>query len=116
MQFDDFVLGCRSIRGVFDAAVAPDDTPDVSFHAAPAHTPDAAAFADVQARVRTRVLRTFVKRGLIDRADATAYCHDPDTLRDTVGVLLKYQEDVGNIPDGEVAQILEELRTATITR
>ena len=42
---------------------APDDAPSVSSHAA--LELDAAAFADVQARVRTRVLRTFVKRGLI---------------------------------------------------
>lgn len=40
---------------------------------------DAAAFADVQARVRTRVLSTFVRRGLIDKDDAAkmrAWAHD----------------------------------------
>ena len=31
-------------------------------------------FADVQARVRTRVLRTFVRRGLIDKGDAAEMC------------------------------------------
>jgi hypothetical protein len=70
---------CCVIDGVFEPAVAPDDAPSVSFHAALAHTLDAAAFADVQTRVRTRVLRTFVKRGLIDQDDATemrAWAHD----------------------------------------
>ncbi len=60
-------------------AVAPDDAPGVSFRAALAHALDAAAFADVQACVRTRVQRTFVKRGLIDKDDAAemrAWAHD----------------------------------------
>ena len=68
---------CCVIDGVFEPALAPDDAPSVSFHAA--LELDAAAFADVQARVRTRVLRTFVKRGLIDKDDATemrAWAHD----------------------------------------
>ena len=72
---------CCVIDGVFAPAVAPagtpDDVPSVSFHAALAL--DAAAFAEVQARVRTRILRTFVRRGLIDRDDATemrAWAHD----------------------------------------
>jgi hypothetical protein len=47
--------------------VDPDDAPGVTFHAALAHDLDATTFADVQARVRTRVLRTFVRRGLIDK-------------------------------------------------
>ena len=59
---------CCVIDGVFEPAVAPDDAPSVSFHAA--LELDAAAFADLQARVRTRVLRTFVRRGLIDKDDA----------------------------------------------
>ena len=72
---------CCVIDGVFESAAdtnnAPDDAPRVSFHAALGL--DAAAFADVQARVRTRVLRTFVKRGLIDKDDAAemrAWAHD----------------------------------------
>jgi hypothetical protein len=51
--------------------------PSVSFHAALGL--DAAAFADVQARARTRVLSTFVRRGLIDNDDVTemrAWAHD----------------------------------------
>ena len=68
---------CCVIDGVFEPAVAPDDAPGVTFHAA--LELDAAAFADVQARVRTRVLRSFVKRGLIDKDDASemrAWAHD----------------------------------------
>ncbi len=70
---------CCVIDGVFEPAVAPDEAPSLSFHAALAHELDAAAFADVQARVRTRVLCTFVNRGLIDKDDATemrAWAHD----------------------------------------
>jgi len=70
---------CCVIDGVFAPTVAPDDAPSVSFHAALAHALDAAAFADVQARVRTRVLRSFVRRGLIDKDDASemrAWAHD----------------------------------------
>ena len=51
----------------------------MSFHAALARELDVAAFADVQARVRTRVLRSFVNRGLIDQDDAAqmrAWAHD----------------------------------------
>ena len=74
---------CCVIDGLFESAtdtvVAPDEAPNVTFHAALAHELDAAAFADVQARVRTRVLRAFVRRGLIDKDDATemrAWAHD----------------------------------------
>jgi hypothetical protein len=51
--------------------------PSVSFHAALGL--DAAAFADVQARARTRVLSTLVRRGMIDNDDVTemrAWAHD----------------------------------------
>ena len=68
---------CCVIDGVFEPAVAPGDAPSVTFHAA--LELDAAAFADVQARVRTRVLRTLVKRKLIEKDDATemrAWAHD----------------------------------------
>ena len=61
------------------APTALDQAPCVSFHAALAHELDAAAFAGVQARVRTRALRSFVKRGLIDKDDAAgmrAWAHD----------------------------------------
>ena len=61
---------CCIIDGVFQPAVAPDQAPSVSFHAALSRALDAAAFADVQARVRTGVLRTFANRDLIDKDDA----------------------------------------------
>ena len=61
---------CCVIDGLFEPAVAPDEAPGVTFHAALAHALDVAGFADVQAGVRSRVLRSFVKRGLIDRDDA----------------------------------------------
>ena len=70
---------CCVIDGVVESAVAPDQAPCVSFHVALARELDAAAFADVQARVRTRVLRTFANRGLIDQDDAAemrAWAHD----------------------------------------
>ncbi len=72
---------CCVIDGVFESAPdtnnAPDEASSVRFHAA--LELDAAAFADVQARVRTRVLSTFVRRGLIDKDDAAemrAWAHD----------------------------------------
>ena len=68
---------CCVIDGFFAPVVALDDAPSVSFDAA--LELDAAAFADVQARVRTRVLRTFVRRGLIDEGDVAemrAWAHD----------------------------------------
>ena len=70
---------CCVIDGVFQPAVAPDEAPSVTFHAAHGRELDAAAFADVQARVRTRVLRSFVNRGLIGKDDAAemrAWAHD----------------------------------------
>ena len=71
--------GAVIVPALMAAAVAPDEAPSATFHAALAHELDAAAFADVQARVRTRVLRTFVRRGLIDKDDAAemrAWAHD----------------------------------------
>jgi hypothetical protein len=72
---------CCVIDGVFESTAdtdnAPKEAPSVSFHAA--LELDAAAFADVQARVRTRVLSTFVRRDLIDKDDAAemrAWAHD----------------------------------------
>ena len=49
---------CVSDR-VFEPDVAPDDAPNVSLHSTLAHHLDAAAVADVRARVRTCVMRTF---------------------------------------------------------
>ena len=68
---------CCVIDGVFEPAVAPDEAPSVSFHATLGL--DVAAFVEVQARVRACVLRSFVKRGLIDKDDASemrVWAHD----------------------------------------
>jgi MoxR-like ATPase len=35
---------------------------------------------------------------------------DPATVQDTLGVLLKYQEDIGKLQGGDTAKLLEELR------
>jgi hypothetical protein len=62
---------CCVIDGVFEPAAATGDTdaaPGVVFHAAAGL--DEAVIAAVQAQVRRRVLRTFVRRGLIEKCDA----------------------------------------------
>ena len=41
---------------------------------------------------------------------------EPDAVKDTLGVLLKYQEDVEKVMDGEAARILDELRAAAIVK
>ena len=41
---------------------------------------------------------------------------EPDAVKDTLGVLLKYQEDVAKVMDGDAARILDELRAAAIIR
>lgn len=68
---------CCVIDGVFQPIADTDDEENVVFHAA--WGLDAVAIADVQAVVRQRILRTFVRRGLIDKDDATemrAWAHD----------------------------------------
>ncbi len=61
---------CCVIDGVFEPAEAGDTdaAPGVVFHAAVGL--DNEAIAAVQAQVRRRVLRTFVRRGLIEKCDA----------------------------------------------
>jgi hypothetical protein len=62
---------CCVIDGVFEPAAATGDTdaaPGVVFHAAAGL--DAQAIAAVQAQVRRRVLRIFVRRALIEQCDA----------------------------------------------
>ncbi len=39
---------------------------------------------------------------------------DPDTVNDTLGVLLKYQDDIARMQSGDVARILEELRARAL--
>ena len=59
---------CCIIDGVFAPAAAADGTVGVVFHAA--SRLDEAAVATVQAQVRQRVLRAFVRRGLLEQGDA----------------------------------------------
>ena len=66
---------CCVIDGVFEPAEASDAAkadaaPGVVFHAATGLDPE--AIAAVQAQVRRRVLRVFVRRGLIEKCDAEA--------------------------------------------
>lgn len=37
---------------------------------------------------------------------------DPDNVRDTLGVLLKYQEDIERMAGGEADRLLQEIRIA----
>ncbi len=39
---------------------------------------------------------------------------DPETVNDTLGVLLKYQDDIARMQTGDIARILEELRTRAL--
>ncbi|MEO6268827.1 MAG: MoxR family ATPase [Lautropia sp.] len=39
---------------------------------------------------------------------------DPATVNDTLGVLLKYQDDIARMQTGDIARILEELRTRAL--
>ena len=41
---------------------------------------------------------------------------EPDAVRDTLGVLLKYQEDVERVMEGEGKRIIDELKAAAIIR
>ena len=41
---------------------------------------------------------------------------DPDSVQDTLGVLLKYQEDVERVMEGEGKRIIDELKAAAIIR
>lgn len=59
---------CCIIDGVFDPTADTDEAESVAFHAACGL--DALTIADVQALVRKRVLRAFVRRDLIDQSDA----------------------------------------------
>jgi hypothetical protein len=59
---------CCILDGVFEPGVDADGAAGVVFHAAAGI--EAAAVRQVQARVRQRVLRAFVQRGLLDQSDA----------------------------------------------
>ena len=57
---------CCIVDGTFEPAANADDGAEVDFHAATGL--DAVAITGVQARVRRRILATFVRRGLIEKA------------------------------------------------
>jgi MoxR-like ATPase len=40
---------------------------------------------------------------------------DPQTISDTLGVLLKYQDDIARLGEGESARLLEEVRSELAT-
>lgn len=58
---------CCILDGVFEPAEAVDEVTGAVFHAATGL--DAAAIAKVQAQVRQRILRAFVRRGLLGKGD-----------------------------------------------
>jgi hypothetical protein len=39
---------------------------------------------------------------------------DPATVHDTLGVLLKYQDDVVRVQGGEITKLLDELRARAL--
>lgn len=66
---------------------------------------------------RTRKLDLFKLPGVAETIDWTnalialdAMALDPDTVSDTIGVLLKYQEDVERMRAGDIGAMLDELR------
>jgi MoxR-like ATPase len=70
---------------------------------------------------RMRKLDLFKAPGIAETVDWTnalvalnAMRLDPDTVHDTLGVLLKYQDDVARMGGGDTARILDELRAKAI--
>ena len=66
---------------------------------------------------RARSMDLFKLPGVAETIDWTnalialdAMALDPETVSDTIGVLLKYQEDVERMRSGDIAAMLEELR------
>jgi hypothetical protein len=39
---------------------------------------------------------------------------DPQTVHDTLGVLLKYQDDIARMQGGDTAKLLDELRAKAV--
>jgi MoxR-like ATPase len=81
----------------------------------------AALSAQVVAFVqRMRTLDLFKAPGVAETIDWTnalvaleAMSLDPATVHDTMGVLLKYQDDIARMRAGDTARLLDELRTRT---
>jgi len=71
---------------------------------------------------RTRKMDLFKLPGVAETIDWTnalialdAMALDPDTVSDTIGVLLKYQEDVERMRAGDIGAMLDELRALAPT-
>ncbi|MCP5265004.1 MAG: MoxR family ATPase [Burkholderiaceae bacterium] len=69
---------------------------------------------------RARRLDLFKSPGVAETIDWTnaltaldAMSLDPESVSDTLGVLLKYQEDLGRLQGAEVGRILDEMRALT---
>ena len=43
-----------------------------------------------------------------------AFALDPVTVQDTLGVLLKYQDDIARLQSGDTARLLDELRARAL--
>ena len=72
---------------------------------------------------RMRKLDLFKLPGVAETIDGTnalvalnVLALEPDAVRDTLGVLLKYQEDVEKMLEGESAHLLDQMRAAAILR
>lgn len=70
---------------------------------------------------RMRTLDLFKAPGVAETIDWTnalvalnAMRLDPATVHDTLGVLLKYQDDIGRMAGGDTAKILDELRARAL--
>jgi len=66
---------------------------------------------------RMRRLDLFKAPGVAETIDWTnalvalqAMSLDPQTVQDTLGVLLKYQDDIARLRAGDTARLLDELR------
>jgi MoxR-like ATPase len=70
---------------------------------------------------RMRTLDLFKAPGVAETIDWTnalvaldAMSLDPDTVHDTMGVLLKYQDDIARMQGGDAARLLDELRAKAL--
>jgi len=71
---------------------------------------------------RMRTLDLFKAPGVAETIDWTRALMalntlrlDPATVHDTLGVLLKYQDDIARLQGGDLARLLDELQARTPT-
>jgi MoxR-like ATPase len=69
---------------------------------------------------RLRTLELFKNPGIAETIDwcnaivaLDRFSLDPDTIDDTLGALLKYQDDLGRLRGSEAARILDEVRAGS---